>query len=113
MLSMERLVSKTQDRSETVNPRPYSDISVEEMVTRYAEMKHFANGMYLEAMWQYRDMARGGDGGLLGYTPSDWARRCVDNMRPIDGSPSCRAYNYPDYPDAYFSEVLTALGEAY
>lgn len=86
-------------------------IEFEEMVTRYREMKHFANGMYLEAMWQYRDMARGGDGGALGYTPSDWAKRCVDAMRPIDSPPSCRSYNYPDKPDSYFLEVLVALGE--
>ncbi len=96
-----------------MNPRLYSDVSVEEMVTRYAEMKHFANSMYLEAMWQYRDMARGGVGGLLGYTPNDWARRCVDAMRPVGEPPSCRAYNYPDYPDSYFAAVLKALGEDY
>ena len=93
-----------------LNPEDYN---IHDMVTRYREMKHFANSLYLEAMWQYRDMARGGDGGVLDFMPRDWAQRCVDAMRPVDEIPSIREYNYPDKPDSYFLAILEGLGEDY
>ena len=90
-----------------------SEYSVHEMIQRYAEMKHFGSSMYRESMWQYADMARGGDGGELGFIPEDWAKMCVDAMRPVDSVPTCRAYNYPGYPDSFFAAVLDGLGEVW
>ena len=52
-----------------------------------------------EVRIQYADMAEGGDGGTLGYTPSEF-----------NHVPSCREYNYPDKPDSFFQEVRAALG---
>ena len=94
-----------------MNPYEYSTTEIQEMVSRYAEMKHFGASTYREAMYQYADMARGGEGGELGYTPGDWVKMCVDAMRPVDTPATCRAYNYPDYPDSFFRAVLDGLGE--
>ena len=42
--------------------------TVEEMVKNYKRMRtHGSNFMYNEVMWQYQDMANGGDGGDLGF----------------------------------------------
>ena len=49
-------------------------------------------------MWQYINMARGGDG---------------DKLWGIEGDPSCREYNYPDYPDSFFQEVCDGMGWNY
>ena len=92
-----------------MNPEDYN---VSETVTRYRDMKHFANGMYLEAIWQYRDMARGGDGGELGFEPSDRDAFLVNSLQPLDAPVTCRAYNYPGYPDSFFRAVLDRLNEA-
>ena len=51
-----------------------------------------------EVKGQYRDMAAGGDGGDLGF---------VDD---ISGERTCRAMNYPGYPDHWFQEVMNLLG---
>jgi hypothetical protein len=51
-------------------------------------------GMLNEVMWQYINMACGGDGGKL---------------FGIEGEPSCREYNYPDYPDSFFQEVCDGM----
>ena len=48
-----------------------------------------------EVKMQYEDMANGGDGGILGF-PDDEA--------------TCRSYNYPGYPDAFFQEVCALMG---
>lgn len=50
-----------------------------------------------EAREQYIDMANGGDGGKL-YLP---------------GEPTCREYNYPDFPDAFFQAVCDGMGWAW
>ena len=52
-----------------------------------------------EVRIQYADMAEGGDGGSLGYTPPG-----------LNHEPTCREYNYPDKPDSFFQEVRAALG---
>ena len=51
-------------------------------------------GMLNEVMWQYFNMARGGDGGKL---------------YGIEDNPSCREYNYPGYPDSFFQEVCDGM----
>ncbi len=94
-----------------MNPdyKPYDTVKFAEIVQRYQDLREFGSSMYREAMWQYADMATGGDGGPLGFTPEDWAQICVNNMQPVDSEPTCRAYNYPDYPDEFFRDVLAAL----
>lgn len=52
-----------------------------------------------EVRIQYADMAAGGDGGTLGFTPDG-----------LNHAPTCREYNYPDKPDSFFKEVRAALG---
>jgi len=94
-----------------LNPYNYNTIDVQQIVERYQQLKQYGSSMYREAMWQYADMACGGDGGPLGHTPEDWAQICVDNLQPVDTEPTCRAYNYPSYPDSYFMAVLKGLGE--
>ena len=54
-----------------------------------------------EVRIQYADMAEGGDGGSLGYTPPGF-----------DHIPTCREYNYPGKPDSFFQVVRAALGWA-
>ena len=66
------------------------------MITHYKNMASI--GMLNEVMWQYVAMARGGDGGPL---------------HGIEGEPSCREYNYPDYPDSFFQEVCDGMGWSY
>ena len=84
--------------------------NVEDTVENYSRMKAYAPNMYREAMWQYRNMARGGDGGPLGFWPEDWPQVAVDNGYQIR-EPTCRQYNYPDHEDRYFKLVLIGLGE--
>jgi len=52
--------------------------------------------MLREIRWQYTDMANGGDGGDLGFEEN--------------GETTCRAVNYPGYPDSFFQEVCSCLG---
>ena len=67
-----------------------------EMIAFYKNLSSI--GALNEVMWQYVDMARGSNGGkLIG----------------IEGEPSCREYNYPDYPDSFFQEVCDGMGWSY
>ncbi len=50
---------------------------------------------------QYASMARGGNGGLLEYTPEGWERARYPTVREI---------NYPDAPTEFFQEVCDLLG---
>ena len=89
------------------------DISeVQNAIKRYSDMRDInsASGMLREATFQYMDMASGGDGGPLGYWPEDYAKRVVDSFRPFEPDPTCRTYNYPNYPDSYFQEVCDGMG---
>ena len=72
--------------------------TVEEMVEAYTEMKsrRTFDSMYEEAKWQYQDMAKGGDGGYLGFER--------------DGETTCRGINYKGYPDTFFKEVCYEMG---
>ena len=54
------------------------------------------SSMYKETMWQYGDMAHGGDGGPTG-SPS---------------GTTIREEYYSGYPDKFFFEVLSLLGES-
>ena len=81
--------------------------------TLYMDMRDMSpqSGMYREVMHQYKDMARGGDGGPLGFTPEDWRETCVERYLPVTTEPTCRSYNYPTHPDSFFRKVLKILGE--
>ena len=66
---------------------------VSRCVTNYREMreKDYAS-LYEESMWHYADMANGG--------------------RAHDGNDTfIRDKYYPGYPDEFFMQVLSALGE--
>ena len=69
------------------------DSEVKRCVANYREMrkKDYAN-MYEEAMWQYADMANGGRGhdGLNTFLRDEY---------------------YKGYPDEFFMQVLSGLGE--
>ena len=84
-----------------------------EKASYYRTMRDTMGGggsMYREVMWQYQDMSQGGDGGELGYWPSNYAEKTVDSLQPLR-TPTCREYNYPGYPDSFFARVLNLLGE--
>jgi len=66
------------------------------MIDTYKTMASI--GMLNEVMWQYVDMARGGDGGKL---------------YGMKGEPTCREYNYPGYPTSFFQEVCKGMGWAF
>jgi len=68
------------------------------MVMNYKEMERHApnSSMLQEVKWQYADMAAGGDGGDLGFEEK--------------GETTCRAVNYPGYPDEFFQEVRNLMG---
>ena len=71
--------------------------TVEEMVKNYKRMRtHGSDLMYNEVMWQYQDMAKGGDGGDLGFERN--------------GETSCRGINYSGYPDSFFHRVCEEMG---
>ena len=57
---------------------------------------HGSELMYNEVMWQYQDMARGGDGGYLGFER--------------DGETTCRGVNYKGYPDSFSQKVCKGMG---
>ena len=84
-----------------------------EAASRYRDMRDMTpnSSMYREVMYQYQDMARGGDGGELGWIPEDWSEFTVNSMLPVTTVPTCRNYNYPKYPDSFFRRVLDLLGE--
>ena len=67
------------------------------MIKSYKEMREKISGssMYREAMWQYADMAHGGDGGPTGKSDKS----------------TIRGEYYPDHPNEFFFMVLSALGE--
>ena len=78
-----------------------------ETVLYYKEMEKLnpEGGVLREVKLQYRDMANGGDGGEMGYVPSDY------NGPPVgEYGVTCRAYNYPGYPDSFFQEVCSLMG---
>lgn len=72
--------------------------TVEEMVKGYTDMKSRKSNstMYREAKYQYLDMAKGGDGGDLGFERN--------------GETTCRGINYKGYPDSFFQEVSERMG---
>ena len=72
-----------------------------EIIANYRTMQEMKphSSMLREVRLQYADMAKGGDGGELGYTPPGYNR-----------IPTCREYNYPGKPDSFFQEVQEALG---
>ena len=57
---------------------------------------------------QYASMARGGNGGLLEYTPEGWQPRPDGWERAR--YPTVREINYPDAPTEFFQEVCDLLG---
>ena len=72
--------------------------TVEDMVKGYTDMKAALeySSMYREAKYQYLDMAKGGDGGDLGFERN--------------GETTCRGINYKGYPDSFFREVSERMG---
>ena len=71
--------------------------SVQEMVENYTMLRlHGQELVYNEVMLQYIDMAKGGDGGELGFER--------------DGETTCRGINYKGYPDSFFQEVCEGMG---
>jgi len=70
---------------------------VTRMVSSYNDMRTNIPGssMYEQAMWQYAEMAHGGDGGPTGA---------------LNGG-TIREQYYPDHPDEFFFLVLSGLGE--
>ncbi len=70
---------------------------VTRMVSSYNDMRTHSPGssMYEEAMWQYAEMAHGGDGGPTGMS---------------DGG-TIREKYYPGHPNEFFFLVLSGLGE--
>ena len=83
--------------------------SVEETFMYYKKMEKLrpASSMLREVRMQYGEMATGGDGGPLGYTPQDYKEECGEE------GPSCRDYNYPGYPNSFFQEVCSLMGWAW
>ena len=67
------------------------------MITNYESMrtKNPNSSMYEEAMWQYAEMAHGGDGGPSGSSDGD----------------TIRSEYYPNHPNEFFFLVLSGLGE--
>tara|TARA_Y100001937_G_scaffold101375_1_gene139035 strand:- start:1524 stop:1802 length:279 start_codon:yes stop_codon:yes gene_type:complete len=72
--------------------------TVEQMVEVYTDMGSRVSSvfMYEEVKWQYKDMAKGGDGGELGFESN--------------GETTCRGINYKGYPDTFFKEVCYQMG---
>jgi len=70
------------------------------IVEAHRYINYYSNGLLSPSMMrevrdQYVDMASGGNGGTLYGFP---------------GRPSCREYNYPEYPDAFFQAVCDGMG---
>ena len=70
------------------------------MIKSYTEMRErdTASSMYQEAMWQYAEMAHGGNGGPAG-------------AHGANDSKTIRSEYYPDHPNEFFFLVLSGLGE--
>jgi len=68
-----------------------------EAMTYYKQMERDNpnSGMLREVKWQYADMARGGDGGELGFERN--------------GEDTCRGVNYKGCPDSFFQEVCALM----
>ena len=71
---------------------------VSRMVDNYTSMRTHSPHMYEETMWQYADMATGGTG-----DPT--------NFKNGKAQSTIRDEYYPGYPDMWFFQVLSALGE--
>ena len=84
--------------------------SVKETFMYYKNMEKTVpnSGMLREVEQQYAEMARGGDGGPLGFTPADYL-----GSDPGPDGPSCRDYNYPGYPDSFFQEICALMNWRY
>ena len=72
--------------------------TVEEMIEYYKDMKSRPSSSYMvdEVEWQYIDMAKGGDGGDLGFERN--------------GETTCRGINYKGYPNSFFRGVCEGMG---
>jgi len=77
--------------------------NIPEIIMNYRRMEMTSPGssMLREVRLQYADMANGGDGGSLGFSPDGWTKGKY---------PTCREYNYPDHPDSFFQEVCDLMG---
>tara|TARA_A100001011_G_scaffold377238_1_gene440650 strand:+ start:15 stop:257 length:243 start_codon:yes stop_codon:yes gene_type:complete len=73
---------------------------IAEVIMHFRNMERHASSMLREVKWQFRDMANGGDGGILGFRPDGWTK---------NREPTCRDYNYPDHPDEFFAEVCDLM----
>jgi hypothetical protein len=71
---------------------------IRETVSYYVQMRESqpTSSILREVRWQYADMAEGGDGGDLGFVE-------IENK-------TCRAENYPGYPDRFFQDVRDLMG---
>ena len=79
-------------------------------ISQYLELREVSPSMYRDATWQFRDMALGGDGGVITPWPDDWPEIAVRNGWGIK-DPTIRQYYYPNAPDLFFNQVLYGLGE--
>ena len=72
--------------------------TVNEMIEYYKDMESRPSSLYManEVEWQYKDMAKGGDGGDLGFERN--------------GETTCRGINYKEYPDSFFRKVCEGMG---
>ena len=72
--------------------------TVNEMIEYYKDMESRPSSLYManEVESQYIDMAKGGDGGDLGFERN--------------GETTCRGINYKGYPDSFFREVSERMG---
>tara|TARA_B100001123_G_scaffold437566_3_gene570105 strand:- start:5021 stop:5296 length:276 start_codon:yes stop_codon:yes gene_type:complete len=86
-----------------------NDYDYRQYITDYLDLRLYDPGNYRDTMWKYRDMATGGDGGIITPWPDDWAQIAVDSGWEIK-APTYRQYHYPDAPDMFFTYVLYGLG---
>ena len=72
--------------------------TVNEMIEYYKDMESRPSSLYManEVESQYIDMAKGGDGGDLGFERN--------------GETTCRGINYKEYPDSFFRKVCEGMG---
>ena len=68
-------------------------MNAKDVIKNYKAMQEMKphSSILREVRIQYADMAAGGDGGTLGFTPDGFNRQ-----------PTCREYNYPLEPDYFF-----------
>jgi hypothetical protein len=85
---------------------------IQNTVAHFEQIKRFGSSMYREAIWQYQDMAKGGQGGSIYFKlEEDWQENLVEALQPIEVKPTIRNYNYPGLPNEFFASVLIGLGE--